>query len=119
MTTEREMNLVSSPKLQRPAASWMMPMSSDKYTASCSGERPLAAWLASIAATMMLMEFVGPKTWWWEEKNRAPIAPPTTTEVTTGMGGRPRMRAKPIACGIETRERVAPETRSARHFSQE
>ena len=66
-------------------------------------------------ATIRLIELVGPKTWWWEEKNKAPTNPPMMTAAMTGCGGKLRMRANPIAWGMETRVSVAPAVRSARN----
>ena len=65
-----------------------------------------------VAARMMLIELVGPKTRWCEEVNSAPTKPPTITHMITMSGGRPAIRAKPIACGMETSETVAPAIRS-------
>ena len=76
-------------------------------------------WAAIVAATIRLMELVGPKTWWREEKKSEPTKPPMITAAMTGAGGRLRMREKPIACGIETRVKVAPAIASARSFARE
>ena len=68
---------------------------------------PMARLAAIVAATIRLIELVGPKTWWREEKKSAPTNPPMITEAMTGVGGRPRISEKPIAWGIETRVTVA------------
>ena len=39
-----------------------------------------------VAATIRLIELVGPKTWWWDEKKREPTKPPMITEAMTGVG---------------------------------
>ena len=70
-----------------------------------------------VAATIRLIELVGPNTWWRDEKKRAPTNPPTMTDTMTGVGGRFMISEKPIAWGIETRVTVAPAIRSALNFA--
>ena len=71
-----------------------------------------------VAATIRLIELVGPKTWWRDEKKSAPTNPPMITETMTGVGGRPRMSENPIAWGMDTRVTVAAAIRSALNLSQ-
>ena len=40
-------------------------------------------------------------------------------EIMTGIGGRPRISANPIACGMDTSVNVAPAIRSRRNRAQE
>src|ERR1017187_8218583 len=97
------MNLVISPKLSSPARSWITPIRNARYTAIWSGGRPIEELAAIVAATIRLIELVGPNTWWCDEKKSEPTNPPMTTEAITGPGGRLRIKEKPIAWGIETR----------------
>jgi hypothetical protein len=85
--------------------------------ANCRGFSPVAELAAIVAATIRLIELVGPKTWCRDEKKREPTNPPITTEAMTGVGGRFRMSEKPMAWGMDTSVTVAPAIKSARNFS--